>query len=160
MKVTKRELIKIWNTLEGLNGSDYGRKFSYGIVRNKKLFRDEIEALQEAQTPTPEYQKYDVERIALCAKYADKDEAGQPLRNKGQFVFTNTEAIQQLNEEMKKLVETHAPALADFEKKDKEFEDVLNEEVEFDVYQMDLDVFPEEIDPGILEVLDVFIKEE
>jgi len=160
MKVTKRELIKIWNTLEGLTGTDYGRKFSYGIVRNKKILRDEVESLKEAQTPSKKYQEYEAERITICAELADKDENGSPLQKNNQFVFTNEENIKELNKRMKPLLEKNKDVLEDFHKKELEFEDILAEEVELDVYLMDLDVFPEEIDPGILEVLYVFVKEE
>lgn len=158
MELKKKKIIEIWNTLENLKGSEYNRKFSYGIVRNKKILRDEIESLQEAQVPSDEYISYEKQRITLCEKYADKDENGNAIQFKKQYIFSVIQP--EFKEAMEKLVQENEKVLNDFRKKEKEFEDILEEEVDLSIYQMDLDVFPEEIDPGILESLEVFIKEE
>jgi hypothetical protein len=158
MKVTKKELIKIWNTLEGLSNTQLNRRFSYGIVRNKKILKDEIESLQEAQTPGKDYQQYNIERITLCELLADKDEDGQAVHENGEYVFTENRA--ELDEKMKELVAKNKECIDDFQQKEKEFSSILAEEVELEVYKMSLDVFPETIEPTVLEVLDDFISEE
>jgi len=158
MEFKKKELITIWNTLEGLKGTQYSRKFSYGIVRNKKILRDEVESLQEAQTPADEYIAYEKERIALCEEYADKDETGKAVQVKGQYYFS--EENPKFKELMKALVDKNKQVLEDAVKKEKEFLDILEETVDLPIYKMALDVFPESIDIAVLEVLEVFIKEE
>ena len=91
MKVTKRELITIWNTLENFSKQKVTRNFSYGIIRNKKIIKDEIEALEEAQTPSKEFQEYEKARIIICHKYVDRNDNGEPILNGDQFVFTGEE---------------------------------------------------------------------
>lgn len=158
MKVKKSELIVIWNVLNSLNGKEYSKIFSYGIIRNKKLIKDEVESLEEAKTPSQEYLDYDRKRMLLCEKFADKNDNGHPIITKGQYVIT--EKLEEMKKEMKVLVEENKQILDDFEKKSQEFVKILEEEVEIDFYKMDFDVFPETIDPSLLEVLEILIKEE
>ena len=48
--------------------------------------------------------------------------------------------------------------IKDNDEKAKKFSSVLEEEVEYDIYEIDLELFPEDIEPRVLEALDDLIK--
>lgn len=156
MKVTKRELIKIWNVLESIHFSDLNKKFSYCIIRNKKKFKDEIDALKEVQAPNEKFLEYERKRLILCENLCERDESGKPILEKNNYVFTPENRIK-VDEAIKDLAEENKDIIQEQNKRDKEFESILDEYFEVDVHKISFDDFPERISPSNLEALEEFI---
>ena len=168
MKTTKENLLKIWGALESFSKTNtqtgqpeqlLKTRFSYNVIKNKKLISNEVEALQEAMLPSKEYQEFEKERLETCVRLGDKDPLGNPKVNRlKQFVFTeNKEEMDKLINEM---LEKYKDAIDGFNKQEEELGEILKEEIEIEVYLIDLSLFPEETPIETLEALDYLIKEE
>ena len=85
-------------------------KFSYAAAKNLRKIKSEIDDMQNAIEPDPEFREYDKERQDLCKKFA-RIENGEPMTKRipnpdGSFasVFEIDEKKKkEFNEELKKL---------------------------------------------------------
>lgn len=122
MKFTRRKIIDIYNLVESVADKVVSPKLAFKFIKLKQACKPEIDAIVEAQKTvaiTPEIEAYNKKQMELdktAPDYAEKSMA--------------------LYEENKELVE-------DFRKKDQEFGEMLNEEVEIEVPEIDLDSLPE-----------------
>ncbi|MBD3260093.1 MAG: hypothetical protein GF334_00145 [Candidatus Altiarchaeales archaeon] len=124
------------------------RRFAYGIAKNSRRIKDEVESIQEAMKPVSEYEQ---KRIDLCKKYADKDDEGNPILKDNVYQGLRD------NEEFRKEID----ALSDeYEKSIEGVNTILSEETAIDFYEIPLDDFPEQISVGEMEVLLPLVKEE
>jgi hypothetical protein len=161
MKLKKKDILKAWRAMEILsNRDDISRKFAYCIVRNKKLLNDEREALLAATEPSGKYKEFEKKRIETCMKHCDKNEKGEPVINeKNQFVATG-ENNEQMHTALDVLTTEYKEAIDGFNTQNDEINKLLEEEIEFTPYQVDLESFPDTLSPVILEAIDFIIKEE
>jgi len=114
-----------------------------------------LEALEKGQKPLPDYQAFNQERLALCEKYADKDENGDPIKRPspgsrpGEVEnFKIVENLEVFEAEMEKLSEKYPTAVEDEEARRNDFVALLDEEVEFEPYKLKMSVCPEGVISG------------
>jgi len=146
-----RDLITLHNQLTTLEGTKFSVKFSYFVAKNKVMIKDEYGPLEEARRPDPKYTEYDSLRAKLAQELSDKDANGHPRIENGNFVIV--EKFTEFKEGLEKLKEEYAEAIKDQEKKFKEFEALLDEEVDYKGPKIDLKDIPEQVEPSVLEIL-------
>lgn len=121
-------------------------KFLYGVERNILKQESEIKALEKASNPSQEIQQYDQERIALCKIHANKKD-GQPIIINNAYDLSDASGA--LKEEFAKafeeLKEKYKDALDKREEQMKQFDQILEEEVEIELYKIKLDNIPDDI---------------
>lgn len=147
----KKDLLGLNNALTMLEGRPYSVKFSYFIAKNKVLIKNEIEPLEEARKASPEFMEYDSKRAELALALADKDEKGQPKIENNNFIIV--ENIKKFQEDLEKLKDSYTNAISETEKRAKEFNELLEEEVtNYNGPKITLSDIPNSIEPKILEV--------
>jgi len=127
-------------------------RFAYAIARNQSRIKNILEALEKGQTPLPEFQAFTRDRIALCEEYADKGEDGQTIKRatpgarpgEGE-TFQIVERKEEFDAAIEKLREEYPSVIKDEEARRKDFVALLDEEVEFEPYQLKMSVCPEGI---------------
>ena len=163
MKIKNSELELLARTLVRFGQEKVHRKLAYGIVRNKKLLETCIEALNTAKVLPDKYIEYEELRIKMCADFAEKDERGEPktkfVPKQGNVFDITEEKMEEFEEKMKALRVEWKEAHEEKDKHEEEILSLLEEEVEFDFYQIDIDFFPEEMSPADMEILMPLIKE-
>jgi len=147
----KRDVLILQQRLASLEGRKFSVKFSYFVAKNKVLIKDEFAALDEARRPDPKFTEYDAQRAKLANEMADKDNMGQPRIENGNFVII--ERVEEFKDKLESLKEQYADAIASQEQKAKDFEELLEEEVEYNGPKIDLKDIPEQIEPSVLEIL-------
>jgi len=141
--------------LQGIDavGNLSGVRFSYCMSKNRKLITAELETLQEAIKPKEKFLEYDKERIALCQKYADK-ENGKPKMENNNFVITDRKEFEK---EIEKLGKKFNAVLDEREKQGKEFQELLEKESSFVPFKLDYEEIPKDITAkqmdGIIELI-------
>lgn len=149
IKLKVSEIIDIYDIIARFqrDKSKLPTRFLYALSRNFPIFEKEVLELQQAQTPSPEFQKYDAERINLCKEYCEKEEDGSPKlqtnANGGQEFTFSPEKRAEFDEKLKALTETYKDAREAQMKKISELNVVLQEEKEIEVYKIKLDNLPE-----------------
>jgi hypothetical protein len=168
MKVTKGQLLGIWDVLEKVGKQKAPIKFAYGLAKNKRLFKDEIGAINEARVPPESFQEFEKKRITVCRKLADKDDKGQPitidvLGSNGEILssrFQTTENAIKLDEEINALREEYTDAINEFDEREEEILKLLEEEVEFDIFKIAFSQFPDKMSADHMEVLLDFVDDD
>ena len=130
MKLTRRKIVDIYNLVESVADKVVSPKLAFKFIKLKQACKPEIDAIVEAQKTvmiTPEIEEYN-------RKQAELD------KNDPEYAKKSLEIYQ----ENKDLVD-------DFKKKDLEFGEMLEEEVEIEVPEIDLDTLPE----GVFKVKDL-----
>lgn len=149
IKLKVSEIIDIYDVIAKFQRekSKLPTKFLYAISRNLPLFEKEVMTLQLAQAPSPEFEKYDSERLDLCREYCEKEEDGKPKlqtnANGGQEFTFSPEKRTEFDEKLKVLSETYKDVREAQMKKISELNNVLQEEKEIEVYKINLNNFPE-----------------
>src|SRR3990167_10828895 len=114
--MTKQEATNLYRNLNRL-GDLKGVKFAYAVSKNINLIKTEIDLLEKAIAPSEEYKKVDELRVAICEKYAKKDENGKVIIKDNAYDIEDTEAFEA---ELKKLKEEYKK---EFDARDKQVEE-------------------------------------
>ena len=151
----KSLIVSLYNLLEEIktkcNDSKVisNAKFSYAVIRNKNIIKDEIEALMEVEKEINEIIKpYNI------AKYNKIKELGKEV-SPGKFIIPSEDkeniesfklADAQLQEEYREIIELSNSKFEDYRK-------ILEEEIEFDLYKINVDIVPDFVTPQMFEIL-------
>jgi hypothetical protein len=152
MKIAREKLFTLASVINNLLSKGTSVKFHYLLHKNKRVIDMEITTIQEAHRSNPpeHFQEFESKRVALCEKFADKDENGKPKRHKGDFVISDTEGF---SAEMDIIKEEYPEIIEHMENSQRQFMEFLQEEVELDTYPIPLSVIPDVItgqDIGVL----------
>lgn len=129
MKITNREIVKIFNGIRTIEEKKLPVKLGFAINKNVKAMRGIAEA-------------YDAERTKILDKYGQKDEDGQLEISGDEYVLTDKKAYAaEMNELLgiESELQVHTVTLDEIEKCDTEKFDALT--------------------PGELEILEFMIEE-
>lgn len=139
-----------------------GAKFSYAIVKNFNILEKEVKDINSTITPSEDYKSYEADRIALCEKFAKKDELGNSIKKNiqanGAFEYDLDVTDKTFIEEIRKLQEKYKTALEDQSKKIEEYHKFLQEESEILFHTVSLDDIPSDISVELMSVIEPFIK--
>ena len=119
-----------------------GVKFAYAVARNIQALKPEVTALQEAIKQSPEYQAYEKARVDLATKHASKDEKGKPVIVGNEFAIEDQEAFDKAIEELK---EKHKTTIEAREQQLKDFNELLEKDVDVTLFKVALEDVPQNI---------------
>jgi len=144
MKITREKLIAIWGLINRLVGEKTTVKFHYLLLKNKRIIEPEVESLQKANQPPENFQEFEEKRLELCGAFSEKDEKDTPVLENGNFKIAEEtkdqfqEALAELKEEFSNVIET-------MDSNQKEFMELLKEEVEIEFAQIPLSIINGEL---------------
>ena len=171
MKVTRQQVLEIFNVLTVINKEKMPPKGAYAISKNKNVAKREVEVIQEAQNNVkmPEgLTEFNDKRIELCREFSNKDEEGNVLVigpdgvAKPEALGAPTNGTYDIPFEVRPDFEKAVDELRDsykeaFDERDKintEFEELLSEEIELEFHTVkDVDWLPKEIAGEHMELL-------
>ncbi len=151
INMKNRDVLDLHEALTTIEGRRFSVKFGYFVAKNKVVLKNEYSALDEARKASPEFTEFDTKRATLAADNADKDEQGQPKIENNNFIII--EKFEEFKKALDDLKEEYADAIKEQEQKIKDFEVLLEEEVEYKGPKIDLKDIPEQIEPSVLESL-------
>lgn len=140
MKLKKEEIVNLWNIIEILNKIKSNVKFTYGIVKNKKIIQSEVEAIKETLKSSERFEEYERNRIKLCSQMSEKNEDNKPIIINNEFKIQNIKLFKIM---LNKLVEEYQEDIDLESEKNKQIKNFLQEEVEVELYKINLEYFPE-----------------
>ena len=150
MKARKSDILKVYSALEQLSKGSYPVKFSYFIAKNKRVLKDEIELLKEFSMPNEKYKEYDTRRAELAKSLADNDQAGNPIIQNNSYIITKHK--DRFNKKLELLKKEYEDVINEFDKKFRQYKELLNEEIEFNGHAIKLDDLPELVEPALIEL--------
>jgi hypothetical protein len=135
--------------LIGLNRAKQlkGVKFAYAISKNITILEREIKALNKLSEPSPEFMEYDKKRLSVCSEFADKDKNGNPVIQQGNFLISERSKF---DKAMAKLKKEHKEAYDNHAKKLEEFDELMEEEANIELFKVSLEVVPDDINGEVL----------
>jgi hypothetical protein len=151
MKVKKSELMRLWAAIEKQmeNNKHLPVKYGYFLAQNKIKIKDEVNALMEIVKPSQEYSRYDQRRAELAKSMADKDGAGNPIIEGGNYrIVENKEKFEKQLDGLRKEFKSEIEKV---EKQLEEYNDILKEEIKFDGYKIRMQDLPPTMDVGSLQ---------
>ena len=167
-KLKQKEVLGLYYALAIL-GNLKGVKFNYGIDKNRKRLKKEVDIIEETNKPDLEYDKYNKERVAINEKYALKNEDGTP-----KMTLQQINAQQQLshyvidekrkaefNKAQDDLKEKHKVAVEARKVQIEEYKEFLEtENTDFSPFLISIDNIPEEITGEQFEIISNFLEED
>ena len=155
MKVKRTELTRL---LQGINSINLtGVKFNYALLKNKKKIQEELEILKTVIKPDKKAEEFEKARIELCKEYCKKDKEGKEIIKQNKFV--GLENNKEFTIAIDKLQETYKETLDKKEAQFKEYQTLLDEEVEIKIHQVALNDVPKELTTKQLESIIEIVKE-
>lgn len=141
------ELFELYNGLEAVSNIG-GARFAYWVAKNKKIIKTELKLIESINEPTDWYKQFEQRRISLCQKMAKKDENWEPKIVWKSYDIEDTETF---NVELEILRKEHKSDLEEMEKKNKEYEELLNQEVTIEFFKIKQEIIPEAITAKLLD---------
>lgn len=154
---------QLTNNLERLKALK-GAKFTYGLLKNIEILETEVKSVMAFAKTTDEFMLYDKTRIALCEKYAKKDDTGMILKKavsggSNQFEYDidveSVEwktAIALLREENVSVIETRDEQL-------KQYNELIEADSDIVLSLINLDDVPNDITLDLMKIIKIFVKE-
>jgi hypothetical protein len=144
----KSQVITLFNLLDSMKTKESNSKFSYVVAKNKKIIQKEIEVIEEVQTEMNKLiSEFSKERNELITKLGEKNENGTY-----EIKAEDKENINLFIEEEANLKEKYKDNLDSYHEKLDQFEEILQEEIEFDLYKIkDIEILPDFITPEMIE---------
>lgn len=163
-KLKHKEVLGIYYSLPIL-GELKGVKFNYGIDKNRKRLKKEVETLEERAKPSKEFEEYDKERVKVNEKFSQKNEDGTPkmVTNQQQQVsryVIDDKRKTEFDKEQDELKIKHKAAVESREAQLKEYREFLEGESDFTPFFIDIDSVPTEINGNQFELISIFFKED
>lgn len=155
MKLTRKTVVTIFRELQKLSDVP-NTKLAYFVMRNKKFMAKEIAEIQKLTQPSLEYMAVDTQRVDICKHYALKDEAGKPKVENNNFVFAE-EGKKDLTKALEKLEADNKEVLEKEKQKSIVINQKLDEEIEIEVYTLDFDKLPSNLNANQIEILQPLI---
>lgn len=160
VKMTRSAVVAMAEALVSLKGTPAPAAFSYAASKTHRLLDDELRAINEAMSAasasSPEFDKFNAERIELCEKFAERDENGDLVNRGGSFVISDRVGF---DAEFESLKEKHSEAISMFESNQREFSELMESEVEVDVHVVESEKLPDSITSGQVDSLMPMIQE-
>ena len=163
MKLKRREALELVAALDAVSNLS-GIKFAYAMAKNVKLIASEVEDMQAGLKPSKRYQEYDNKRVEICKEHSKKDDNGKPVMmplGRGQQGFAGLEDNPEFEVAVEALREEYKSELDEREQLVAEYETALDEDIELDVYTVNLSDVPEDITTGQLKgIIDLVVDSE
>ena len=156
--MTKQEALNLYNGLQNVSNLK-GAKWAYAIARNVEKLRPEVEALRKAYTMSEEFADYEGKRLELAQKYSVKEKNVPKTVKIGQTEEYLIADKDKFNQEVAKLQKKYNKAIVERKKQLKDFNEILGEKIEIDLYMIDSDYIPEEITSGQVSAIMPIIRE-
>lgn len=163
MKLTRREILEAYKTLEGIRPHIRSALGSFSCAALRRRLEDEAKPMEEALKEPEAMAAFHIARVALCRQMAEKDAGGEPKTipaangQPEQFDLGSNRAAFMLA--LQALRVDHKPALDEAEARLKEGDRLLREEVELpdDLAKMKLSAFKDDVPAGMVDALFKFI---
>ncbi len=159
MNLKRVEVLKMFNVMKELTDKE-DTFFIHAVIKNERLLDPEIKGIEESNKTNVEgYEDYIKERNGLILKYADLNEDGN-VKIVGQGFLLKEDLVDEGNKAFKELDEKYKDTLEKRIEEEKQFNELLEEEVEIELQQITLDHFPKKLSKEELKSLEPMIKEE
>lgn len=152
----KRSLYESFQSLEAVKELK-GVKFAYAVLKNMKMISEEIKLFEEVIKPSPEYERYEFSRIALCESHSEKKEDGTPV-----IVGDKYKIVDELsfNAELEVLKNDYGVFITERLKQIDEYNKMLNEIINIDFVKINFGDIPENVSAKELESIEFMINME
>lgn len=164
MKITRKKLFGIKDVFDRLSTERTNVLFHYNVAKNKRIIEAELSSLNEAKQLDEDVidrlKTYESKRVELCKENCLKNENDEPLVIDNRFEF-NEEGKKAFNEKLKEISESEEfkSALISREELEKEYENLLSEEVELPLIKFELNKLPTELLGSDIDILFDLIEE-
>jgi hypothetical protein len=158
MKITKSKVVQIANALEAIKSTN--KMLTYAIIKNKKIIESEVDALREAiKTDSDEYKNYATEIREITNKYGARDDAGRIITTLTGFKPKEDVDLAEVQEIINGVNEKYKEAIDARDKQLEQYNNMLNDEVDIEFYDINLELLPDDTDPKIIDTLFDLIKD-
>lgn len=154
MKIKRRDLISLFNSLSELKKQMTGKVISFYVVKNIKILETEIEAIKTVVSPSQKRMEFENKKREILEKYCNRDENGNPIKTDNGYVF-KSELQEILIKEFKDLDNQYE----DIIKEIKDIEEFMNQDVEVELNEINLEHLPETVSGELIEGLFSILKE-
>jgi len=165
MKVTREKLFVINGAFDRLSKERANTFFRHTLSKNKQLIENELKAVEAARNkPNEKYSEYEKKRMAACEALCLRDDEGKPCivdagTSAARYDFT-IEAREEVNEQIEELKIEYKSAIDDFEETVKEFNELLQGEVEVEFKKFKLNQLPAEMSGEDMDIIFDLVEEE
>lgn len=160
MKLLNKTILELNSIIDAMIKTDINTMFAFKLHLNKKKMESVVSTLDTLRTPSEEFKKFESDRVQLIKKYAEKD-------SNGELVFVDAEKTSVkiidrdgLKSEFDKLLEDYKVTVDEQESKEKEFNKLLDTEVDVDVVTIPISLFPQELDGAKVNLETLFLLAE
>ena len=141
-----------------------GVKLLYAIDRNYLKIESEVKSLERSREPSKEYKEYDEKRNQINIDHCEKTKTGEPKTisiTKEYFQYVIDKEKQDIYREKMTALEGKYKDVIDKRKNElKDFDNLLEEDSEFEPYYIDHNFLPEDIEWKVYQLLKDLIKKD
>lgn len=157
IKNNREYFLTLYRKLDYL-GALKGAKFTFTITRNKQAIKPMVKKVNELATMSDSYKEFDLKRVEINNKYAEKDEAGKAKMQDERFVIPEDKK-EDFEKEIEALKEEYKEAIKEREEQKNNVEAYLKEETELELKPIPLSMIPDDINVDEMEIIEPLVEE-
>ena len=154
---TREYFLTLYRKLDYL-GALKGAKFTFTITRNKQAIKPMVKKVNELATMSGSYKEFDVKRVEINNKYAEKDESGKAKMQDERFVILEDKK-EDFEKEIEALKEEYKETIKEREEQKNQVEAYLKEETELELKPIPLSMIPDDINVDEMEIIEPLVEE-
>lgn len=157
IKNNREYFLTLYRKLDYL-GALKGAKFTFTITRNKQAIKPMVKKVNELATMSDSYKEFDLKRVEINNKYAEKDESGKAKMQDERFVIPEDKK-EDFEKEIEALKEEYKEAIKEREEQKNNVEAYLKEETELELKPIPLSMIPDDINVDEMEIIEPLVEE-
>jgi hypothetical protein len=162
MKIVRKNVINLNQASQVLLDSkgNKSKRLVYSLIKNIKTLEDEVSAVTKAgESENTAYEEFTSKLRAEYQIYGNKNDNDELVLRSGTPGFELEDASKQeeLEEKLKALQEEYKDAIDLRSVENKDYNELLNEEIELNLKMISFESLPEDIDPKIMYNLEMVI---
>ena len=161
MKMVRKNIAELWKVLSEFKGA-YNKKFSMYLVLNLKRlkpFIDEVIEIQKLIEPTESLIELQKKELEIINKYVERDDTGKPILISQNSFKISPENKEKYDVDILKFQDENKDIFQEISNNKKEYERLMNEELDSDIMEIPFDCIPENIEVDILAKMSNIVKD-
>lgn len=121
--------------------------FNYAVLLNQDVVSGKGQAIIAMSNLSEDYIEFEKKKEELIKSYAEKDESGKIIYTDDEQSWAKIKegCEEELTQKLNNFIEENKAVIEQREKDIEDFKNVLNDEVELDIYEIDLKDIPDEV---------------
>ena len=132
----KKELFELYHGLKSVEKFS-GVKFAYAVAKNLRNIEPLLKEIEKDYLPSKEFLEFEEERLQIAKTFSNEQD--------NNMIWVPKENIEEFSKLLEPIIEKYKDVINQKEINDREYQKIIEEEIEISLYKIHIDNLPNDI---------------